>query len=144
MTAAEREGLRRRLTPAQMRLFDSMPIADQRHGLDVAAELGRRGATEPELLVAGLLHDAGKGRSVRLPHRVTWSLGEAFGPGVVGVARLVPGFRAPLDRIRDHPELSARLAAEAGCSERIVELIRHQDAPADTTGQLLHEADEAC
>jgi hypothetical protein len=36
------------------------------------------------------------------------------------------------------------LAAAAGCSSRTVELIRHQDAPADPEfGELLRLADEA-
>jgi hypothetical protein len=47
-------------------------------------------------------------------------------------------------RLRDHAEISARLAGEAGCSARTVELIRHQDAPVDPdAGRALQLADEA-
>jgi hypothetical protein len=49
-----------------------------------------------------------------------------------------------LQRLRDHPEASGRLAAAAGCSVRTVELIRHQDAPRDPEfGEMLRLADEA-
>ena len=48
-------------TPAQRRLFDSMHVADQRHGLDVVASLRADGVQDRDVLLAGLLHDAGKG-----------------------------------------------------------------------------------
>jgi hypothetical protein len=52
--------------------------------------------------------------------------------------------RATLLRLRDHPELSARLAEAAGCSARTVELIRWQDDPRDPdAGERLRLADEA-
>jgi hypothetical protein len=60
------------------------------------------------------------------------------------MAALVPGFRAPLDRLRDHAGRSAELAAAAGCTDRTVDLIRHQDDPVDPEfGELLRLADEA-
>ncbi len=56
----------------------------------------------------------------------------------------MPGFAAPLDRLRDHAELSARMALEAGCSARTAELIRNQADPVEpTAGELLRLADEA-
>jgi hypothetical protein len=98
-----------------------------------------------DVLVAGLLHDAGKGRTVRVWHRVAWSLGERYGPWVPSAASRLPGFARPLHRLRDHAEISARLAAEAGCSSRTVELIRHQAEPRDPEyGRLFKLADEAC
>ena len=55
-----------------------------------------------------------------------------------------PGWRTVMARLRDHAELSARLAEAAGCPARTVELIRHQDAPIDPeAGRLLRLADEA-
>jgi hypothetical protein len=60
------------------------------------------------------------------------------------VASFVPGWRTAIERLRDHADASAVLAAEAGCSPRTVELIRHQDAPRDPEfGELLRLADEA-
>jgi hypothetical protein len=140
----ERESLAGWLTEAQLALFDSMHRADQRHGLDVAAALRASGHDDPELLLAALLHDCSKGPGVRLPHRIAWSLGERYGDGVLRGAARLPGFAAAFETIGHHAEDSARLAAEAGCSPRTVELIRHQDAPTDpVAGVALHLADEA-
>ncbi|HEV8489441.1 MAG TPA: hypothetical protein VGQ58_06605 [Candidatus Limnocylindrales bacterium] len=143
VSAAERSALDGWLSPAQLRLFDAMHVADRRHGLDVVASLRGQAIRDPDVLVAGLLHDAGKGQTGVWP-RVAYSLGQAYGPWVWRVAAVVPGFRAPLDRLRDHAGRSARLAAEAGCSGRTVELIRHQEDPIDPEfGELLRLADEA-
>ena len=88
-----------------------MHRADQRHGLDVVAALLRAdGHHDPELLLAALLHDCSKGRSVRLPHRVAWSLGERYGERVHDLLALLPGFGPAFERLRDHAEDSARLA----------------------------------
>jgi hypothetical protein len=143
VSAAERSALEGWLSPAQRRLFEAMHVADQRHGLDVAAALRDQGIGEPEVLLAGLLHDAGKGQTGVWP-RVASSLGQAYGPWVWRVAAAVPGFREPLARLQEHAERSAGLAAGAGCSERTVELIRHQEDPVDPEfGELLRLADEA-
>jgi hypothetical protein len=98
----ERVALATGLTPAQLELFDAMPVADRRHGLDVAACLRAQGVSDPDVILAGLLHDAAKGPGVGLWPRVAWSLGEAWGPWVVSVAGLLPGFRLALERLRDH------------------------------------------
>jgi hypothetical protein len=140
---AERSGLDAWLSEPQLRLFDGMHVADRRHGLDVVATLRAEGVTDPDVLLAGLLHDAGKGQTGVWP-RVAYSLGQAYGARVWRVAGVVPGYRAGLERLRDHAETSAALTAAAGCSPRTVELIRHQDAPIDLpAGRLLQLADEA-
>jgi len=139
----ERRALADWLTPAQLDLFDGMPAADRRHGLDVVAWLRSQGAGDPDLLTAGLLHDSGKGPGVRLPHRVAWSLGERYGAWVWRLVRPLPTFGSALRQLRDHAERSARLAEHAGCTPRTVEFIRHQNLPLDEAGLLLHEADEA-
>ena len=140
----ERTALPTWLTPAQVALFDGMHVADQRHGLDVVATLRAGGSEDVELLLAGLLHDCAKGPTVGVLPRVAWSLGEAWGPWVVAVARHLPGFAAPLDRLRDHAELSAQMALAAGCTPRTADLIRHQADPVEpAAGELLRLADEA-
>jgi hypothetical protein len=132
------------LTDPQLQLFDSMHRADQRHGLDVAARLRGEGHDDPELLQAALLHDCSKGPGVRLPHRVAWSLGERYGEGVMHAFARLPGFSAAFERLRHHADDSARLALDAGCSERTAELIRHQSDPVDPdAGVALQLADEA-
>ena len=130
-------------TPAQLALFDRMHVADQRHGLDVVASLRAEGVTDPDLLVAGLLHDAGKGQTGLWP-RIAYSLGQRYGEWVWRVAVILPGFGAAIARLRTHAETSAVLATAAGCSARTVALIRDQDAPTDPEfGELLRLADEA-
>ncbi len=139
----ERAALATWITSAQLSLFDSMHVADRRHGLDVVASLRAERVEEPDVLVAGLLHDAGKGDTGVWP-RVAYSLGGRYGAWIGRVAAIVPGVGASLERLRTHAESSATLAAAAGCSARTVELIRHQDAPNDPEfGELLRLADEA-
>jgi hypothetical protein len=139
----ERAALASWVSPAQMEVFDSMHVADRRHGLDVVATLRDGGVTDREVLLAGLLHDAGKGHTGIGP-RIAYALGQAYGSWVPGLAGVLPGWRVALQRLDEHAESSARLAARAGCSERTVELIRHQDDPVDPdAGRLLQLADEA-
>ena len=139
----ERAALAGWMTPDQLALFDSMRVADRRHGLDVVTTLREQGVTDEEVLLAGLLHDAGKGRTGVWP-RVAYSLGQAYGAWVWRVAGVVPPMRAALERLREHAEASARLAERAGASPRTVDLIRHQEAPVDPdAGRLLQLADEA-
>jgi hypothetical protein len=141
--ASERADLERWLTPAQLDLFDRMHVADRRHGLDVVATLRREGITERDVLVAGLLHDAGKGDTGIVP-RIAHSLGEAFGPWVTTLAGRVLGIEPALERLRTHAETSAELALAAGCSKRTAELIRWQEEPRDPEyGERLRLADEA-
>lgn len=140
---AERAGLEAWLTDLQLVLFDGMHVADRRHGLDVVTTLRADGVTDPEVLLAGLLHDAGKGLTGVWP-RVVYSLGQRYGSWVWSIAGVLPPFGVALTRLRDHAETSASLARVAGCSPRTVELIRHQDAPVDPeAGRLLQLADEA-
>jgi hypothetical protein len=143
VSAAERAGIATWLTPAELRLFDSMHVADRRHGLDVVASLRAEGVDDREVLAAGLLHDCGKG-DAGVVSRVVYSLGEAYGGWIVRIAGLPPPLRAELDRLAVHTETSAALAQDAGCSPRTVELIRDQDRPRDPEfGALLKMADEA-
>jgi len=140
---SERDELATWLTEPQTALFDAMHVADRRHGLDVVATLRGDGVGEPDVLVAGLLHDAGKG-STGVGPRVAYSLGQRYGRGVWRVAGILPGWRVALWRLETHAETSAELAAAAGCSPRTVALIRDQDAPRDAEfGELLRLADDA-
>jgi hypothetical protein len=141
--ARERDAVAVWLSPAQLTLFDGMHVADRRHGLDVVAALRVGGTDDPEVLLAGLLHDAGKGDAGIVP-RVLHSLDQARLGWVGRVVGLWPGMRATLARLRDHAETSAGLAEAAGCTPRTVELIRWQDAPRDPeAGERLRLADEA-
>jgi hypothetical protein len=139
----ERSALEAWTTPAQLALFDSMHVADRRHGLDVAASLRAEQVTANDVLLAGLLHDAGKGDTGIWP-RVAYALAGVYGHWILTLVRPLPGFRAALERLHTHAETSAVLAAAAGCPPRTVELIRFQDAPIDPEfGELLRLADDA-
>jgi hypothetical protein len=140
----ERAALAGWLTPAQLALFDRMPVADRRHGLDVVERLRALGSDDGDLLLAGLFHDAGKGRSIRLWHRVAWSLGERLGRWAHRLAAWLPGGREAMARMRDHAEGSASLALMAGCGPRVASLIRGDVPAADAAAAaLLRAADEA-
>lgn len=143
VSPAERATLAQWLIPAQLALFESMHPADQRHGLDVVASLRAAGHDDPDVLLAGLLHDSGKGRSVGLWHRVGWSLGEHYGPRARRALERLPGFAVAFRRMDDHAARSAELALAAGCSARAAELIRSQAHPSDPVGEALRLADEA-
>lgn len=144
VSTAERAGLAAWLTAAQLGLFDTMHTADQRHGLDVVAALRADGHSQPELLLAGLLHDCGKGRSIHVWHRVGWSLSERYGKSIEGGLSRLPTFRTAFATLRDHAARSAQLAAAAGCSAATVELIRNQAEPTDPVlGRALLLADQA-
>jgi predicted HD phosphohydrolase len=149
MSPAERRQVAELLGQGELALFEAMPRADQRHGFDVATALRRAGyGADGELIVAGLLHDAGKGRSVRLWHRVAWSLGERYGSWIVRVAARVPGGRPIFERLEQHASRSAQLAHDAGATPRTVALIaaqaeRHDvDDLADAAARALRLADD--
>jgi hypothetical protein len=140
---SERDELAAWLPAPQLALFDAMHVADRRHGLDVVATLRADGVAEPDVLVAGLLHDAGKGATGVGP-RIAYSLGQRYGRWAWRTAGVVPGWAAALRRLETHAETSADLAETAACSPRTVALIRFQDAPEDPEfGELLRLADEA-
>jgi len=134
------------LPPPAAALFDTMPVADRRHGLDVAQRLLARGLDDPDLLAAALLHDAAKGPGMRLWHRVAGVLLEAVAPRLL--ARLarpdVRSWRHGLHLYLHHEPMSADAAHVAGCSERAAAFIRGTSGEADAAlARALHDADEA-
>lgn len=141
--ARERAALGAWLSPGQLAVFDGMHVADRRHGLDVVATLRAGGTDDGEELLAGLLHDAGKGDTGLIP-RVVFSLGQTRMTWIERAAARLPAMRRALARLHEHPEVSARMAEAAGCSPRTVELIRWQNDPRDPeAGERLRLADEA-
>jgi hypothetical protein len=131
--------------PAQA-LFRGMPVADRRHGLDVAQRLLASGEDDPDLLAAALLHDAGKGHRLRLWHRVSGVLLEAVTPSVLRrLASPDPrSWRHPFHVYLHHDAISAELAVGAGCAPRSGAFIRGQPAETDAPLQAaLKAADDA-
>jgi hypothetical protein len=134
------------LPPSAWPLFDGMPVADRRHGLDVAERLRADGWTDPDLLAAALLHDAAKGHRLRLWHRVGGVLLEALAPRLLRrLASPEPAsWRYPWHLYLHHAELSAEAALEAGCGARTASFIRGTPGPDDRAAdQALQLADEA-
>jgi hypothetical protein len=134
------------LPPRGQELFAGMPVADRRHGLDVAQRLLASGHEDPDLLAAALLHDAGKGHRLRLWHRVSGVLLEAVAPG--GLRRLsssdARSWRHPFHLYLHHDAISAELAVSAGCAPRAGAFIRGQPAETDASLQAaLKAADDA-
>ena len=125
--------VRRLLPPAAVDLFGSMPVADRRHGLDVAERLLRAGHDDPDLLGAALLHDAAKGHRMRLWHRVAGVLLEAAAPALL--RRLASpessSWRHPFHLYLHHEPMSAALADEAACGPRVGAFIRGEVAEED-------------
>jgi hypothetical protein len=135
------------LSDGGAQLFESMPAADRRHGLDVADRLLRAGHDDPDLLGAALLHDAAKGHRMRLWHRVTGVLLEAAAPSLLRrLASPDPASpRHPFHLYLHHAPMSAELAAAAGCPPRLGAFIRGDAATDDDTRLLaaLTRADDA-
>ena len=137
---------RRVLPPAAATLFEGMPVADRRHGLDVCGRLMASGTDDPDLLAAALLHDAAKGHRMRLWHRVTGVLLEAFAPSALRrLASADPtSWRHPFHLYLHHADLSAEMAVAAGCSARAGAFIRGRAAGSDARLQrALTAADDA-
>jgi len=136
---------RRVLPDTAWPLFAAMPVADQRHALDVAARLEAAGQRDPDLLAAALLHDAAKGDRMRLWHRVAGVLLQAIAPR--GLARLASSdarsWRYPFHLYLHHAALSADAALAAGCGPRVAAFIRGSSEPADAPlAAALRRADD--
>ena len=136
-----------RILPASaVPLFEAMPVADRRHGLDVAQRLLARGLDDRDLLAAALLHDAAKGHRMRLWHRVGGVLLGRVAPGAL--ERLASpdaqSWRHGFHLYLHHGPMSADAALNAGCSPRAAAFIRATAGPDDASlAAALHAADEA-
>jgi hypothetical protein len=123
------------LSERQLAAFCLMSPADQRHAVGVARALIAEGARDPDLIVAGLLHDLGKvdrernGR-VLVFHRVAKVLVGRWLPGIWGwlSAPDRPVFVRGCYLLQHHPALGAEWAADLGVAPRACALIAaHQE-----------------
>ena len=128
-------------------LFAAMQPADQRHCLDVHRKLRIEGEDDPDVLVAALIHDAGKGgdsaRRIRIWHRVAYVILGKLPPGALDrIARGDGG----LARLHHHGEATLQLVRGAGASQRIAALLEVMEAGerADPHAARLLAADDAC
>ena len=139
------------LPPQAVELFRTMSQADQQHSLRVLRGLWARGCREKDMLSAALLHDIGKAQG-RVPFwtRPVLVLSKRLAPGwlrrivvdpeLTRFAQLT-SWRRALSYAWYHAEVGARLAAQAGLSERSVLYIRTHHEPAGPAAEL-HRVDE--
>ncbi len=118
--------------------YMSVPRGDLRHAQRTAQILQGLGA-DPELVLAGELHDKAKPAETRLWHRVAAVLLEALPRGA---RRRFARGDGTFARYLDHAARGAALARSEGRSERVVRLIaRHHEAPSADDERLLARAD---
>lgn len=119
------------LTAEQLALFESQSYAVQQHGYRVMNTLSRAGHKKKELLVAALLHDAGKDvLGYTWLDRVKVVLTQRLAPRLAdGWARATPtGWTKAFVVKACHAEWGAQRLAGAGGSDLSVALVRkHQD-----------------
>ncbi len=132
------------LSTPQFELFCRLQPGEQVHSLQVMRGLVAQGDTNPDLLAAALLHDVGKSRlRLRLWERVLVVLGKALFPvqvkkwgsltgdeGQAQGASRRQNWRRAFVIAEQHAEWGAQMAAGAGCSPLVVELIRRHQEPA--------------
>lgn len=119
------------LSPPLIRLFHRMRRVEQLHSLRVMRTLVAQGHTDPDLLVAALLHDCGKSRyRFTLPERVLVVLAKRLFPAacVRWSAGEPDGWRRMFVIAARHPQWSAEDMESAGASMMAAALARrHQD-----------------
>jgi hypothetical protein len=109
------------LSPSQVKLFRRMQPSEQVHAFEVCERLSASGQTDPDLLVAALLHDAGKVHApLSLLERVMVVLGKRFfrrrsALWGQGAAR---GLQRPFVVAARHAEWGSQLA-ESGTSPTV-------------------------
>jgi putative nucleotidyltransferase with HDIG domain len=130
----DQELVRKILSPQLAALFFRMQPSEQVHSLIVLRKLIAQAESDPDLLVAALLHDVGK---IRIPLHL-WERGwvvllKAAAPGLVEMwgnqATQVNGklvwWKRSLQVAVQHPAWGAELVRQAGASAKVQELIRH-------------------
>ena len=118
------------LSPALFDLFEQMLPFEKAHALRVFDRLTEQGFTDPDLLIAALLHDVGKVRYPLKPwERAVGVLAKKFFPGrAVQWGQGEPrGLIAGVVVAEQHARWGAEMAETAGASELSVRLIaNHQ------------------
>ncbi len=136
-----------RLSPALLRLFQTMTPAEQQHSIALSQALEAQGHTDPDLLAAALLHDVGK--TLHPPYlweRVWVVLGEHFLPRRAAAwgAGSPRGLRRGFVIRQQHAAWGADLATQSGASPCTADLIRRHHTPPGDDADLaaLQAADE--
>ncbi len=144
-TPADLAAAQRVLAPALMDLFKRMQASEQAHSLDVYYRLLRLGEQDGDLLAAALLHDVGKTcYPLHTWERVVIVVARALFPGRVKTwgQHTARGWRRAFVVAEKHAAWGAALAAEAGASPLVVELIRRHQDPRPANPALAGRADD--
>lgn len=146
VSTGERADAYRYLATGEQRLFETMMLRDQQHGIEVFRRVrAATAADDRPLFAAALLHDCGKGR-VAIWQRVAHVM---LGVAAPGLRRRIAdehgaGWRRAFWRLLYHPDIGAHLAERAGADADVVRIIREQESPhPDERLALLQAADEA-
>ncbi len=136
LTQQEIERLRAVLNDDALALYQTMPLGDQRHSLNIFDALIAQGYNARPLLQAALLHDVGK-RNIGLAHRTGVILLDKI--SLTALARVASdnaeSWRHPFYVSLHHPQIGAELAARVGVEENALALIRaHQEKSHAFTG----------
>jgi hypothetical protein len=134
--------LRRLLaSDAQWRLLARLTPFDRAHHLRVYRLLVDDGQDDPDLLLAALLHDAGKADArgrVGVIHRAAHVLIGSLSPGLLHRVAADDGWlRHGIFLSVHHAEAGATLVRAAGGSERCCELIRRHSLHSEPNDPLL-------
>jgi hypothetical protein len=130
VSAEELANAERLLGPQLAGFFLSLPLNDQRHGLDVLATMRRLEGDPGELLQqAALLHDMGKGLvTFSIIERSFTVLIKALSPSALtALLRTRPGLQLRYRTYADHAAVGARLLEAAGAPELAAIVAEHHD-----------------
>lgn len=136
LTLEARSEIEALLSPSELALFEQYSLADQWHSYRVLRMLCEAGHTQPDLLRAALLHDIGKSRvRLSLVDRTLIVAAEVIAPDTVKAwgQEMSDGWKRPFAVRAHHPAWGAEMAAAAGSTPGVVELIRRHadDGPWD-------------
>jgi putative nucleotidyltransferase with HDIG domain len=123
---------RQALSPSQIELFLKMQPNEQAHSLKIFRQLCNQPPVDQDLLVAALLHDVGKtAYPLRTWERAWIVIAKTLLPAKAAEwGRADPrGWKRPFVIADRHPEWGAEMAAQAGTSPTVVDLIRRHQQP---------------
>ena len=134
------------LGPRLAPLFASMPVNEQRHGLDVLEEAQRLGPVDSLLVQAALLHDVGKAEAkFSILDRSLAVFLKALSASLLRLFLNVrPGYRRRYQIYVDHAARGAARVAALGADELAAVIAEHHSlSPVHQVTRRLRQADEA-